>query len=41
MKKLLLTPIAYVLIKLFDCEVWWFTGEYNKVGLKIYNKFKF
>jgi hypothetical protein len=40
MKKLLLTPIAYVLIKLFDCEVYYFTGKYNKLDQKIYNKLK-
>lgn len=41
MRKLLLTPIAYILVKLFKCEVWYFTGKYNKVNMPVYNKFKF
>jgi hypothetical protein len=41
MKKLLLTPIAFILSKLFNCEVYYFTGTYNKLDQKIYKKFKF
>jgi hypothetical protein len=40
MKKLLLRHIAYVLEKFFDCEVYYFTGKYNKLDQKIYNKLK-
>lgn len=41
MRKLLLTPLAFILAKLFDCEVYYFTGSYNKVNQKIYKKLKF
>lgn len=41
MKKLLLIPIAYILGKLFDCEVYYFTGTYNKLDQKIYKKLKY
>jgi hypothetical protein len=41
MKKLILKHIAYILEKFFDCEVYYFTGNHNKLEQKIYKKFKF
>ena len=41
MIKLLATPLAYILVKLFKCEVYYPTGGYTKCGNKQYKEFKF